>query len=78
MSEIDRHIDFADAAGLELQAIMMSPEAMKDFARNGRDVSSGYYRGVKIEEHDEWSWGWMLRIKGGGFVSIPTNKGNGA
>jgi len=44
---------------------MVAPEGLDDIRANtdpadwSNDLTR--YRGVPVEIHDEWSWGWMIR-----------------
>jgi hypothetical protein len=50
---------------------MMSPAALQLLSGGGERPA--IYRGVRIEEHDEWSWGWMLRSHDGRFIDLPAS-----
>lgn len=45
--------------------LMVAPEGLDDIRANtdpadwSNDLTR--YRGVPVEIHDEWSWGWMIR-----------------
>jgi hypothetical protein len=80
MAAIDRTIDMAEADAKPLAALMMSPPAFAELKRitprkqyrkrqGTRFINA--YRGIPIELHDEWSWGWMLRAANGTFVHFP-------
>lgn len=80
MHKIDAYLDHAERWKIDLAALMLSPPAFTELKRvtprkqyrkrqGTRFINS--YRGVPINIHDEWSWGWMLRAKDGSFVELP-------
>lgn len=72
-SIIDIYINRAHADKTPLAAIMASPDWLEDMKRNcaASDwTGPNAYRGVPIEVHDEWSWGWLLRAADGSFVEM--------
>lgn len=80
MAAIDAAINIAEADGTPLAALMMSPPAFetlkriiprKQYRKRQGTRFINAYRGVRIDIHDEWSWGWMLRAANGSFVHFP-------
>jgi hypothetical protein len=69
-SQLDNFIERAGARAV----LMASPAALTDIRHNTnptdwKRVGDGeMYRGALIEEHDEWSWGWMVRKADGTYV----------
>ena len=70
MSLID---DYLGEAG-DGAVIMAAPTALDDLRANTpadqwRDMATHFtYRGARVELHDEWSWGWMVRRADGSMV----------
>lgn len=61
--------DYLTEAG-EGAVIMAASEAVDDLRNNTpADQWDGLaYRGARVELHDEWSWGWMVRKADGSLV----------
>ena len=55
----EEHLNRAEPGSV----IMASTNFKNGYLPNYED-----YRGFKIEEHDEWSWGWMIRNPDGSFL----------
>jgi hypothetical protein len=68
-SVLDEYIDRAGAGAV----LMVSLIALADIRNNATegwriDGNREFYRGALIEQHDEWSWGWMVRKANGKCV----------
>ena len=70
MALIDEYL----ASGGDKPIVMAAVEALDDLRANtpadqwGRDGDWHTYRGARVELHDEWSWGWMVRRADGSYV----------
>ena len=71
MSAVDEYIDCAGAGAV----LMVSPASLDDMLLNTDPADwrwegavLRFYRGAKVEHHDEWSWGWMVRKADGTYV----------
>lgn len=72
MSQLD---DYLNRAGAGAVLMVADGETLEDVRRNtpadqwGRDGNWETYRSARVEVHDEWSWGWMVRKADGTYVA---------
>jgi hypothetical protein len=76
----DRHIDHCELNSIALSALMLSRATFdqlkreiprKEYRKRHGTQFTNEYRGVPIEIHDEWSWGWMLRAADNSYFNLP-------